>query len=40
MDIEIFCRTSEINFRLPVRQVQEGTERNGGTHTEICSLEY
>jgi hypothetical protein len=38
MDIAICYRKSEINFGLSVGQVQEETERNGGIHTERCSL--
>jgi len=40
MDLAIFYRKSEINFRLFVRQAQEEIERNGGIRTECCNLEY
>jgi hypothetical protein len=40
MDSAIFYRKSEINCRISVKQVREETERNGGTRTERCSLEY
>jgi len=40
MNIAIFYRKSEINCRMSVRQVREKNERNGGTHTKRCSLQY